>query len=343
MGGENSGVTDSTKNILVEIANFNPVALRKTGVRLGLRTDSELRNEKHINPIFSLYALLFLLDELKFYQKDLGNYEVGGVSRFASDAVMSAGKKTIAIDRETIEKSISSTTTADFPEKSKEILKGLGFDLLSDTTVSVPLRRGPDDLQIPEDITEEIARIRGYEKIESIPASTPLVHQRFEGEVELLRDTERFLVERAGLTQVETYPRIAGKETSSVALQNPVNPEAPILRESFLPQFLEIAGKNSKFYDEFKIFDTGKLRVAADKSQGNEPFSEMLTTGILLYKKVIKDWSDDALLEMKAIIENLIKALGIDGKITYQPTQHTQFCPKKQGNILYNGEVIGYL
>lgn len=104
MGGENSGVTDSTKNILVEIANFNPVALRKTGVRLGLRTDSELRNEKHINPIFSLYALLFLLDELKFYQKDLGQYELGGVSRFASDEVISAGRQAIVVNRETMGK-----------------------------------------------------------------------------------------------------------------------------------------------------------------------------------------------------------------------------------------------
>jgi phenylalanyl-tRNA synthetase beta chain len=64
-------VTSETKNILVEIANFDPVRIRKTGVRLGLRSDSELRNEKHIAPTYSLYALLLFLDELKYYAKDL--------------------------------------------------------------------------------------------------------------------------------------------------------------------------------------------------------------------------------------------------------------------------------
>jgi phenylalanyl-tRNA synthetase beta chain len=71
MGGLNSGITEETKNILIEIANFDPVRLRKTGVRLGLRTDSELRNEKNINPTYSLYCLLLLLDELNYYKKGL--------------------------------------------------------------------------------------------------------------------------------------------------------------------------------------------------------------------------------------------------------------------------------
>lgn len=76
IGGLSSGITEHTKNILVEIANFDPVVVRKTGTRLGLRTDAELRFEKNINPVFSLYALLLFLDELKFYAKDLGSYEI---------------------------------------------------------------------------------------------------------------------------------------------------------------------------------------------------------------------------------------------------------------------------
>ncbi|MDR2416009.1 MAG: hypothetical protein LBD75_05390 [Candidatus Peribacteria bacterium] len=76
MGGLNSGITEATKNILIEIANFDPVTLRKTGVRLGLRTDSELRNEKNINPTYSLYCLLLLLDELNYYKKGLGAFDI---------------------------------------------------------------------------------------------------------------------------------------------------------------------------------------------------------------------------------------------------------------------------
>ena len=82
IGGLESAVSDTTKNILVEIANYDPVSVRKTGTRLGLRTDAELRFEKNINPEWSLYSLLLFLDELKYYAKTLGNYEIGGVGYF---------------------------------------------------------------------------------------------------------------------------------------------------------------------------------------------------------------------------------------------------------------------
>ena len=82
IGGLESAVSDTTKNVLVEIANYDPVIVRKTGTRLSLRTDAELRFEKNINPEWSLYSLLLFLDELKYYAKTLGNYEIGGVGYF---------------------------------------------------------------------------------------------------------------------------------------------------------------------------------------------------------------------------------------------------------------------
>jgi phenylalanyl-tRNA synthetase beta chain len=71
IGGQNSAVDKNTKNILVEIANFDSIRLRKTALRLGLRTDAELRFEKNINPLWSLYVLLLFLDELKLFKKTL--------------------------------------------------------------------------------------------------------------------------------------------------------------------------------------------------------------------------------------------------------------------------------
>jgi phenylalanyl-tRNA synthetase beta subunit len=106
MGGLNSGVTEATKNILIEIANFDPVRLRKTGVRLGLRTDSELRNEKNINPTYSLYCLLLLLDELKYYQKGLGNFEIGGLSYYLKEGLHPIQPKHITVDWVKMEKFI---------------------------------------------------------------------------------------------------------------------------------------------------------------------------------------------------------------------------------------------
>ena len=106
MGGLSSGITEETKNILIEIANFDPVALRKAGVRLGLRTDSELRNEKNINPTYSLYCLLLLLDELTYYKKSLGDFEIGGLSYYVKPDLHPIPPKTITVDWEKMEKFI---------------------------------------------------------------------------------------------------------------------------------------------------------------------------------------------------------------------------------------------
>lgn len=71
IGGKSSAVHDGTTNILVEIANFDPVQVRKTGTRLGLRTDAELRFEKNINPVYSVYAVALFRDALNYAAKDL--------------------------------------------------------------------------------------------------------------------------------------------------------------------------------------------------------------------------------------------------------------------------------
>jgi len=61
----------------VEIANFDPVQVRKTGTRLGLRTDAELRFEKYINPLWSLCTTALFRDFLQYFAKDLGDCILG--------------------------------------------------------------------------------------------------------------------------------------------------------------------------------------------------------------------------------------------------------------------------
>ena len=76
IGGKDSAVSEKTKNILVEIAHFDPVIVRKTGTRLALRTDAELRFEKHINPQFSSHAVHMFLDILQYMKKDIGEHTI---------------------------------------------------------------------------------------------------------------------------------------------------------------------------------------------------------------------------------------------------------------------------
>jgi phenylalanyl-tRNA synthetase beta subunit len=129
-------------------------------------------------------------------------------------------------------------------------------------------------------------------------------------------------------------------------LQNPVNPECPLLRDSFIYQFIQIATKNAKFFDEFKIFDTGKVRTTNEPHNDEAPefakahLDEQFHTGILLYKKATKSREEDTLLEAKGIIQTLLNGLELDGELSYEATQLSYFHPKKQGKILYKGKEV---
>ena len=130
-----------------------------------------------------------------------------------------------------------------------------------------PLRRGPDDLNISEDIYEEVARIYGYDQIENLPLLGDTSYVPYTEYITIQRTIEDILVRTIGCNQTETYPRISEKTLKELGrnkdhmymLQNPVNPEAPYMRDDMVYGLLAHTAKNSKFFDTFKIFDIGKI------------------------------------------------------------------------------------
>lgn len=349
IGGLDSGITDQTKNIIVELANFNPVAVRKTWTRLGLRTDAELRFEKNISPAFSLYSLLLFLEELKFYAKDLGSYDIGGIVSYINPDLKVIEKKLIQVSRPQIENSVFWSQQDDFETKAKSILKDLGFDI-QDTIVGVPLWRWPEDITIKEDIAEEVARIWGYEKIEPLPLLSEVKAQPFSKEVEILRKVEELMIDNFKFDEIETYPWVSEAQIQQLgsdpqwlyALQNPLNPEFPLLRDQMLYNLLTISSKNSKFFDQFRIFDIGKVwkkwekkdAQALDQRYAEEHFIEELSIGACWYEKNVWNWNKDPLLEMKSILLKLIEKLGIKWKIEFKKSDFSYFHPKKQAILL---------
>jgi len=347
--GLDSWITENTKNIIVELANFDPVAVRKTWTRLGLRTDAELRFEKNISPSYSLYCLLLFLEELKYYAKDLGNYELWGIASYVSDEVDPMRKKIIETPWNEMESLIFGEKQENFKEKSQQILRNLGFEV-QDNSVCVPLRRGPDDMNIKEDITEEIARIWGYDTIKNQPLLSEITSQPYSDSVWLLREVEEMMVELFNFDQLETYPWVSKQQVEGLGnnveelytLQNPLNPEFPYLRDTMLYNLLNICSKSSKFYNSFKIFDIWKTWKKnrtiyshnLDQRYAENHFSEELSIGACWYEKWAKNWSEDPLLWMKSVISSLLNKLGIKGKIFFEKSDFSHFHPKKQAKII---------
>jgi phenylalanyl-tRNA synthetase beta subunit len=131
-----------------------------------------------------------------------------------------------------------------------------------------------------------------------------------------------------------------------ITLTNPVNPECPLLRDSFLYQFLGVASKNAKFFDEINYFDTGKIWTKNEPNNSISPefaashLDEQLHVAFLMYKKSIKSWKEDTLLESKSVIDTLLHDCELNGKITYELTDFPYYHPKKQGKILFNKQEI---
>ena len=345
VGGLESGITEATKNILVEIANFDAVAVRKTGTRLSLRTDAELRFEKHINPRHTLFSLILFLDELKYYKKDLGNYEIWWLSYYINNKIKQQKKKEIEVNFSTLEAFILGAQEKWFEKKAKDILEGLWFNVQK-SSVICPLRRSPDDLNIQEDIYEEVARIYGYDQIKNIPLLGEIKNTPYSDYIAIQRKLEDILVRTIGCNQTETYPRISEKNLQEFGtdthmcyeIQNPVNPEAPYMRDDMVYGLLSHTAKNSKFFDQFTIFDIGKVWHKADKKEqtiskfASDFVDEETQLGIMLYQKNIPQRDKDPILAAKNIVRTIAKELEL-GKVDFEKTNKARFHPKKQATI----------
>jgi phenylalanyl-tRNA synthetase beta subunit len=160
-GGTNSGIQDDTTDIVLEVANFDPVAIRKTARRIGVLSDAAKRFENDLSPELCGFGMLELSALISEMCPDAVFEDVIDVY---PESVVFKNKKCLSVNSSYVNKKIGSNLTDDDVEK---IFKNYNFeyskDEKNDFTVTVPFLRL--DLLNKEDLVEEIGRIYGYEKI----------------------------------------------------------------------------------------------------------------------------------------------------------------------------------
>ena len=337
-GGLHSGVTDKTKNIFLESAWFNPIDIRKTSFRHGLRTDAASRFEKGIdigNTVNVLKRAARMIKEI-----------CGG--EIASDIVdvypQPKEKPQVTLEYHYLKKLSGKKY---HPDTVREILTGLGFDMIRESIdeiiVAAPLHK--PDISLPADIVEEIVRIDGLDNIE-IPASitmTPSVEENYAAEI--FREKAANYLVGFGFNEIMTnsitnkvyFDEIELQE--SVRMLNSLSTELNIMRPSMLETGLEsIAYNLNRKNNDLKLFDFGKTYSTTGSGKYHETEHLCLyITGNVQEDNWRKKSSKTDLYFLKGVVMALTKLLGIQAD-SFGAFTHKKLYPALQ--IKINGSVV---
>ena len=356
-GGKGSGTYETTKDVLLESAYFNPTWIRKSARRHGLNTDASFRFERGIDPDLQVYALKVAA----LMVKELAG---GTVSMDIKDIEAPGLAKNFAVDLEYkyAHDLIGKTIPA---EVIKEIVTSLDMKITAETesgiSLSVPAYRV--DVQRPCDVVEDILRIYGYNNVE-IPTAVKssltikgevdrsnklqnLVSEQLVGEGfrEILNNS---LTKEAYYNDLTAYPK-----DRAVKLLNPLSSDLNVLRQTLLFGGLESIAHNAnrknanlRFFEfgncYYKNPATTEEQKAADTLAA---YSEDLHLGLWLTgKRVEASWAHpeepSSVYELKAYVGHILTRLGAPvGKLKQQAGANDIFA-KSLALVDNNGTVV---
>jgi len=255
MGGENSEVTTSTKNILIESAYFRPSSIRKTSKKLGLQTDASIRFERGCDVNITLYAAQRAAQLIS----ELGNGEIvkGEIDIYPNKISL----KEVSLRISRIKKILGFEITI---PKIKEIFSGLEFEIVSETneilTYLIPTFR--HDIEREIDLIEEIARIYGYDNIPEIAKIGVSVERRVDNSS--FNDKVRETLAGLGFYEIITNSllnvELASKYGNPIGVLNPQSFEMSHIRPSLFPGMLATISRNIKVNEKnLKLYEIGHV------------------------------------------------------------------------------------
>ncbi|MGN6058099.1 MAG: phenylalanine--tRNA ligase subunit beta [Sphingomicrobium sp.] len=256
MGGEDSGVSPETSDVLLEVAYFTPERIARTGQALGLTSDARSRFERGVDPAFlddGLSILTGLILDI-----------CGG----EASAAIHAGQP--PVERRVIQFDFGRTKALsgiDVPEpRQREILGSLGFELQGNDVIVPTWRR---DVEGPADLVEEVVRIEGYDKVPSTPLDrAPGVARPSATRSQLIERRVRRTAAARGLDEAVTWSFISDWEADAFGgadwrLANPISEDLKVMRPSLLPGLIAAARRNlDRGASSVRLFELGRRYLA---------------------------------------------------------------------------------
>lgn len=319
MGGLNSEVEESTDKVLLESANFMGSRIRRTSVRLDLRTESAQRFEKNQPPVNVKLAVGRILNLV-----EKAGAEPRATSRFTVAGDLKEDYRPLKLAPGALQAMAGVELSQ---EKVVSILHSLGFKAKyaadGRLEVGVPSHRGEKDISIAPDIGEEVMRIYGYDKIEPRMPAAPLKPLYVNKPLRIEQKAQRLLAGSHGFVEVHNYgwtddgwiAKIGFEPKRTIALKNPSAQQNRLLRTTLVPNLLALVGQNRAHRDCFRLFELGHVYRPNDDGSCHEPTR---LAGIS-YTQTDQLPLEDHLRAVKGAIEDLARVIG-GGDFTFVPS-----------------------
>jgi len=350
-GGTGTEITKKTDTIVIESANFSPSLIRATSKKIDLKTDASIRFTYKVDLNLTAKALdraVTIIQEISGGEVVPGLIDV--CEKLPELAKVSIDKKYSA--------SIIGVKIPDAEVLS--ILKRL-FENVEDGEnqwiVEVPTFR--PDINSQEDVIEEIARVYGYDKILAIPpqgtiypSERPIWERNINDDSDKFKDLAlwdtsdtirgtyliREILKGMSFSEIMNYSLISDKSREvfkfekAVKLLNPMSQQFSYLRPTLLPGIIESVEKNIKNFDDFNLFEIGRVFDKSDNSIREK--RELAGVHVVSTK-------EETFFEAKGIIESFLEQLGICGVRFEEGGLIPVFHPKKHALISVNEKTIG--
>ena len=323
MGGAGSEVTASTTDVIVESAVFDPVSIRRTAFRYGLRSEASLRFEKGQEPRLARIGA----DRTA---QLLAQWAGGRVAHGVVDTNPVDGEpRRVSFRPARVSRLLGAEIGTDDMKSALarvEIATESRADGASLTAVVPSHRR---DIEIEEDVAEEVIRVIGYETL--TPRLPDTVMPAYREEPSLFTNRLRDALAGRGLVEVLTNGLIAPQDharlglaaddPATIRVANPVTADHSELRRSMLPGLLGVLGRNERQRrDDIAIFEIGALHEWRDGGPAQSEVLAVLLAGNLRAASWAEPARAASLDELKGIVEMLAARSHVD-RVEYEATQ----------------------
>jgi phenylalanyl-tRNA synthetase beta chain len=316
MGGADTEVDEATKNIVLEVANFDMNTTRRTAMSYGLFTDAATRFTKNQSPRQNMAVLAKAVEDIR---RLAGGRQASPV---VDDKHFKQTTQPVKLSPEFINSRLGLELTG--PE-IKKLLENVEFKVESGAELKITAPFWRTDIEIPEDIVEEVGRLYGYDKLPVVLPKRDLAPAQKD---ELLEFKARLrnILARAGANEVLTYSfvhdslmRKTGQDPEAAYhIKNALSPDLQYYRLSLTPSLLDKVQPNIRAgFDEFAIFELGKGHNQMMKDKAGLPLEFEMLSLVLASRQSSSKLNGSAYFQARKLLDFLVAELGIN--LEYRP------------------------